>query len=73
MPAIVHFDEGHRRSEQWFGHILRLLNKADLKMTLYLQKDGSIIYKANEIHGGNSIFHLRVYPDGTITGGNSHD
>lgn len=66
---IVEFSELHNRSSHWFSVIvLGILSSSTLRADMYLQQDGSVIYRAYEHHGSKSTYEFRIYPDGTMTG-----
>lgn len=49
--------------------LVHCLSRPNLDAIIYPQKDGSRIYKFNEVLGSQHCYFIRVYPDGSFKGG----
>lgn len=72
FPKSLDWKEEHQISQQWFLFLLNMLNSANLRMTVYPQNDGSLIYAYADDHAGKS-YRIQVWPDGRVLGSRKHD
>lgn len=68
-PKSLEHRPEHDRSAAYFMALVHCLSRPNLDAIIYPQKDGSRIYKFNEVLGSQHCYFIRVYPDGSFKGG----
>lgn len=68
-PKNVAHRPEHDRSAAYFAALCKILGAPRMDAIIYPQSDGSRIYKFNEVLGTQSVYYVRMYPDGSFKGG----